>query len=170
MIHINLGLLSGKQNRPTEAIQILSTVIREFPPEEIKKENEVFGLLLKLDQIQLGIELYRQVLKAQPDSVAILNNLAWIQATCDDSTIRNPKEAVQLAQKACVLTNYRSARAIDTLAAAYASSGDFEKAVLAAQRAIKTANETGQMDQAVKTTNRLRLYEKRIPYFEKMKP
>jgi tetratricopeptide (TPR) repeat protein len=170
MIHINLGLLLGKQNRPKEAIQVLGTAIRDFPPEDLKKETEVFVLLLQLDQVPLAVELYRQVLKAQPDSLVILNNLAWIQATCDDPAIRNPREAVQLAEKACILTNYKSARAMDTLAAAYASQGDFERAVITAKKAIKTANETGQTDQAVKIRNKLGLYEKKLPYYEKIKP
>jgi tetratricopeptide (TPR) repeat protein len=170
MDHINLGLLLGKENRPKEAIQVLCTAIHDFPPEEIKKENDVFVLLLKLDQIQLAIELYHQVLKVQPNSLATLNDLAWILATCDDKTLRNPKEAVQLAEKACNLTNYTSARAMDTLAAAYASSGDFERAVITAKKAVKAANEMGQTDQAVKITNKLRLYEKGLPYVEKIKP
>ncbi len=169
-VHIHLGLLLGKQNSGEEAIQILRTAIHDFPPEEIKKENDVFVLLLQLDQIELALDLYHQVLKVQPDSITMLNNLAWILATCDDETIRNPKEAVELAEKACTLTNYKSPRTLDTLAAAYASSGNFERAVITAKKAVKTANEGGQFDQAVKIKNKLRLYEKGIPYREKINP
>ena len=170
MTHIHLGLLLGKQGRAEEAVQILRTAISDFPPEELKKENDMFALLLQLDQIQLALELYRQVLKVQPDSLTILNNLAWIQATCDDETIRNPKEAVELAKKACTLTHYRSARSLDTLAATYASSGDFEKAIMTAQNAVRAANENGQIDLAVKMKSRLRLYQKGLPYREKINP
>ncbi|MBC8378384.1 MAG: sel1 repeat family protein, partial [Planctomycetes bacterium] len=109
-------------------------------------------------------------LKVKPDSIAILNDLAWIQATCDDEKIRNPKEAVALAEKACILTNYKSARTLDTLAASYASSGDFKRAVIIAQKAVKTANEMGQIDQAVKIANKLSLYKKGLPYREKINP
>jgi tetratricopeptide (TPR) repeat protein len=170
MIHIHLGLLLGAQNRAPEAVRILRTAIADFPPEQIKQETNVFALLMRLDQIPLAIELYRRVLTVQPDSLVILNNLAWIEATCDDEKIRNPKEAVELAEKACKLTQYRSARALDTLAAAYAGSGDFEKAVATAKQAVTTANETGQIDQAAKIKNKLRLYEKGLPYREKINP
>jgi hypothetical protein len=59
---------------------------------------------------------------------------------------------------------------MDTLAAAYASQGDFERAEITAKKAIKTANETGQTDQAVKIRNKLGLYEKKLPYYEKIRP
>ena len=167
MAHI---ILLAKENRTEEAIQILRTAVGDFPPEKIEKGNDLFVLLIQLDQIELGLELYRQQLKVKPDSIAILNDLAWIQATCDNEKIRNPKEAVALAEKACILTNYKSARTLDTLAASYASSGDFKRAVIIAQKAVKTANEMGQIDQAVKIANKLSLYKKGLPYRETINP
>lgn len=158
MDHINLGLLLGKENRPKEAIQILRTAISDFPPEKIKKEDDVFVLLLQLDQIELALELYHKMLKVQPNSLTILNNLAWIQATCNDENIRNTKEAVEFAEKVCTLTNYKSARALDTLAAAYASSGNFEKAVTTAEKAAAMAMQDNDKTLADKIRSRLRLY------------
>ena len=159
MAHVNLGLLLGRQKRTEEAIRILRTAIETFPPEEIKKENDVFELLLQLDQIELALELYRQILTVKPDSIAILNNLAWIQATRDDETIRNPKEAVEYAERACTLTGYKSPGTLDTLAAAYASAGDFERAVMTAQKAATLATQEGNPALTEIIESHLRLYQ-----------
>ena len=65
-----------------------------------------------------------------------MSNIAWIYATSNDSSMRNGKEALKLAQKAaqkCVKPDpYINA----ALAAAYAEQGDFEKAVTTQEKAI----------------------------------
>jgi tetratricopeptide (TPR) repeat protein len=64
----------------------------------------------------------------QTNSVA-LNNLAWFRATCPVASFRNGKEAVETATKACELGNWKRPESVDTLAAAYAETGNFEAAV-----------------------------------------
>jgi tetratricopeptide (TPR) repeat protein len=49
--------------------------------------------------------------------------MAWLLATCPDSTIRNSSEAVSKAIKACQLTKFNSSEHLDTLAAALARYG-----------------------------------------------
>lgn len=166
MAHINLGLLLGRYNKPQEAIRILRTAINDFPPGELKNENEVFGLLLELDQIELALKLCRQILKVQPNSIFMLNNLAWIQAACNDEKIRNAKEAVEFAKKACVLTDYRSAGALDTLAVAYAAAGNFRLAATTAEKAMALAIQDDNMEFAQRIQNRLRLYQSGKKFFD----
>jgi tetratricopeptide (TPR) repeat protein len=166
MVHVHLGLLLAKEKRTEEAVEILRTAIATFPPEEIKKETDVFELLLQSGHIELALEFYRQQLKVKPDSIAILNNLAWIQATHADETIRNPEEAVEYAEKACTLTGYKSPGALDTLAAAYASSGDFERAVMTAQKAVTLATKEGNPALAETIESHLRLYQSGQMLFE----
>ena len=115
----------------------------------------------------MAIEFYRQVLKVKPNSVVLLNDLAWIEATCEDEKIRNVKEAVEFAERACALTDYKVAGALDTLAAAYAAAGNFEKAVTTAANAILIAEEKGQMQWAEEIRKKLALYKKGLPYYEK---
>jgi len=57
------------------------------------------------------------------------NNLAWILATCPTDSVRNGKQAVQAATKACELTQWNNAHSLGTLAASYAETGDFDQAV-----------------------------------------
>ncbi len=170
MTHVHLGLLLGKQNRREEAIQVFLALIADFPPEKIEKENDVFLLLLDFNQVELAVQFYRQMLTVKPDSIGILNGLAWVEATCDTEEIRNTEEAVELAEKACVLTGYKLAGTLDTLAAAYANSGDFEKAVTTAQKAIETVNQREGEAFANDIKGRLLLYEQGFPYREKNNP
>jgi tetratricopeptide (TPR) repeat protein len=72
-------------------------------------------------------------LKPKP---SLLNTLAWQLATAPSSNSRDGKWAVALASKACDLTYFKNAAFLDTLAAAYAEAGDFEKAVERQQQAI----------------------------------
>ncbi|MBC8378687.1 MAG: sel1 repeat family protein, partial [Planctomycetes bacterium] len=105
-------------------------------------------------------------LKVKPDSIAILNDLAWIQATCDNEKIRNPKEAVALAEKACLLTNYKSAQTLDTLATAYAAKGDFAAAVRTTEKAIKLAIAKGDNALVKELKGRLELYKNDKAYLD----
>jgi hypothetical protein len=50
-------------------------------------------------------------------------------ATCPDARLRNGKQAVESASRACELTGWKVAQPLATLAAAYAENGDFERAV-----------------------------------------
>lgn len=161
MVYTELGLLLGRQNRNEEATQIIRTLITDFHPKEFKKEKELFAFLLKIDQIELAIELCRNILKVKPNSVAQLNRLGWILATCGDETIRKPGKAVQYAKKACTLTDDKSAAMLETLAAAYANSGDFESAIRTAQKAFALATQDGEQGLATRIEAQLRMYELR---------
>jgi len=74
-----------------------------------------------------------------------------------DRALRDAQAAVRLAERACELTGYRNAEALDTLAAAYASAGEFERAVETAERALAaTGDGTGPAAAAIR--ERLALY------------
>jgi tetratricopeptide (TPR) repeat protein len=70
-------------------------------------------------------------------SASAHNNLAWILATAPDPAIRDGAEAVRYATRACELTEWKDPGHLDTLAAAYAEAGDFERAVRVTQHAIE---------------------------------
>jgi hypothetical protein len=88
-----------------------------------------------------AVAQYRLVLKAHPNLVVALNNLAWLLATSPDATVRNGPEAVQCAEKACRLTRYCVPRLVGTLAAAYAETGRFPEAVATARKACARAGD-----------------------------
>lgn len=68
-----------------------------------------------------------------------INSLAWLRATAPDPTLRAGSESVRLVERAVALSTKDSYLAIDTLAAAYAESHDYPRAVDAERRAMTTA-------------------------------
>jgi serine/threonine-protein kinase len=80
-----------------------------------------------------------EALKRAPDDARILNNLAWLWATCPDVALRDPARAVEMAREACALGE--DAARLDTLAA-----GHFEEEAAAQARAIELADEGDRAD------------------------
>jgi Flp pilus assembly protein TadD len=64
-----------------------------------------------------------------PKNAEAYNSLGWLLATCRDEPVRNGKQAVAAAQRACELTAWKNWSFIDTLAAACAEAGDFDQAI-----------------------------------------
>ena len=81
--------------------------------------------------------------------------------------MRNGLKAIQTATKACLLTKWQNARYIDTLAAAYAEQGDFQKAI----KFQKMALSFDGLDQEVIQGMRQRLadYQDLRPYRDSVK-
>ena len=93
-----------------------------------------------------------------PDDAASLNAVAWILASDSDPSIRNPAEAVRLAERACELTGRKSAALLDTLAAAYHANGDNGMAVRTAKEALDAAKKGGEKKLVDEITERLDEY------------
>jgi uncharacterized protein len=98
---------------------------------------------------------------AEGGSVSGLNFLAWALATSANPEIRNGATAVALAEKAVAATKRRNAATLDTLAAAYAETGQFEKAASTEQEAIALAQTEAERSDC---RSRLRLFELNLPY------
>src|ERR1019366_4434369 len=87
-----------------------------------------------------------------------LNNLAWMLASHPDPTIRNGKEAVELAERACRLTDNGQPFFLGTLAAAYAEAGRFNDAITTAEKARDLAKQLGWNGVAERNDYLLDLY------------
>jgi tetratricopeptide (TPR) repeat protein len=114
-------------------------------------------------QFTNAINICREAIASDPKDDWCYNLLAWIEATCPDSSVRDGKEAISLATKACELTRWQEPNWIDTLAAAYAESGDFQHAIEIQEQALRAASEPQQ--KAMR--ERLALYKQSLPYREK---
>lgn len=88
------------------------------------------------------------------------NALAWLLATCEDGRYRDSEHAVKYAKKACELTNWKNAVFLDTLGAAFAEAGDFDKAVHWQTKARDLVPASSRADYQ----QRLDLYRRKQPY------
>lgn len=68
-----------------------------------------------------------ELIKEFPEDYELKNNLAWLYATAEDPAFRDGQKAVQLAQEAITIAP-NDHNAWNTLAEAYYSSGQYEKA------------------------------------------
>jgi tetratricopeptide (TPR) repeat protein len=105
---------------------------------------------------------YNELLRLEPNHGGRHNDVAWMLATSTHDAMRNGKRAIELARRACELTGWKDAGAIDTLAAAYAEAGQFAEAVRWQEKALADAN----FAKNAKARERLALYRAGKPYRE----
>lgn len=115
----------------------------------------------KLDEAVVD---YRAALYLQPDLWQAANSLAWILAT--NPRLREPAEAVQLAEAAVGLTNREQPSVLDTMAVAYASAGRYDEAAATAEEAASLCESQHQPDGARFIRGRIALYKAHKPYLE----
>ena len=89
--------------------------------------------------------------------------LAWILATSADAHFRDGAKAVEIAKHACEINAWSRFPLLDTLAAAYAETGDFAHAVELQQRAINMAARSQSL---ADLRARLALYKNGKPFRE----
>jgi tetratricopeptide (TPR) repeat protein len=116
------------------------------------------SIRLRQDMQSDAIRCFHRAVELRPQWPLALDSLAWLLATARDPALRNPTEAVELAERACKVENPAQARRLDTLAAAYASAGRFDDAVRTAQQAERLARQTQQPRLADGIGQRLRSY------------
>jgi len=83
----------------------------------------------KIGSYREAIDDLREALRLDKKSQMYANSLAWLLATCPEEKYRDGPEAVELATRACELTLWKEPGMLDTLAAAYARCGNFDRAV-----------------------------------------
>jgi len=106
-----------------------------------------------------------KALELRPDDSGVLNNLAWVLATSPDEKLRDGKRAVELATRACEVTEWKQAHILSTLAAGYAEAGDFETARKYSRQAVESQAEAEEVEQQLR--DELASYEQGKPWRER---
>ena len=160
----DLAALLTKQAESPATLPYLRQALDLLPTAEMRAQTA--STWAGQGKVQYAIQGYRAALALEPQSPDILNNLAWILATCPDANLRDGAEAVRLGRQACELTGFRRTLMVGTLAAAYAEAGQFTEAVSTAQKASALAAESGDQALASKNQELLQLYRAGKPYHE----
>ena len=142
------------------------TRVTQLDPNFLPAFNRRGALYEKLGDYQRAQEDFLRAIHLNKDDPEAYNNLAWLQATCPDPTFRNGKDALGNAKKALALFSEDPFFTLDTLAAAYAESGNFTEAIKWQQKAIaKTPPRL-----AADLESRLQFYRLKQPYRQGMQP
>jgi protein O-mannosyl-transferase len=104
---------------------------------------------------------FAEAARLNPNDERVCNNFAMMLASCPEAKCRDGKKAVEAATRACELTSWKQADFVDTLAAAYAESGNFREAIKWQKRAIEILTDERNRESF---HTRLALYEAGKPY------
>jgi protein O-mannosyl-transferase len=163
--HYSLGSELADQGRTQEAMREWEISL-EIEPWWANTHGKIGSVLCQQGNYPGAIARYRRALEIDPAQHEVLNNLAWLLATCPDASLRDGPEAVRLALKACEVTRSRKTIMVGTLAAAYAEAGQYPEATEAAQKACELAAARGESSLLARNRELMELYRAGKPYHE----
>jgi tetratricopeptide (TPR) repeat protein len=135
-------------------------------PENADAHTNLAIALDEKGQTAEAVQNYEKALAISPQSVSALTNLAWLLATCSNASFRNGTKAIELAGEADQLSGGTNTLVLRALAAAYAESGQFGKAIEIARTAMQVARTQGDNSLAGTLQQEIALYELALPYRE----
>jgi len=121
-------------------------------------------LLAKQGKYEESREMVHEILKLLPPKEwQVRNSMAWFLCSAKFDQIRDGRLALEMATKACELTDFKAATCVDTLAAAYAELGNFPAAIEWSERTIQLTTDSARRE---KFKQRLELYRSGKPWRE----
>jgi len=165
------AVIWGEKNEFDKAMNDYAVAMR-LDPQNSSLAHFNRGLLeQKWGDYDNALKDYTEALRLDPQSAGALACRARIRATCPNASLRDGKLALDEATKACVMSHWGTEAWIDTLAAAYAETGDFTQAVKWQQKAVDMLGKSRSgMYKPDESMARLELYQSGQPYRETPKP
>ena len=156
----NRGYAWHNKKEYDKAIADYNEAIRLDPQSALAFNNRGYAWHNK-KEYDKAIADYNEAIRLDPQSAEAYNSKAWLMATCPEAKYRDGKRAVESATRACELSDGKEPNYFGTLAAAYAESGDFDKAVESQTKAIELLKDEKDKEDF---QSRLDLYKARKPY------
>src|SRR6266496_645588 len=168
LAHYGLGRAFLEKGEADTAIEHCRTAL-VIQPDDADCHTVLAVALDEKAQTAEAIQHYEKALAISPKSISALTNLAWLRATSSNEALRNGNEAVKLAGRADELLGGTNAVVLRTLAAAYAETGQFPKAIESGRAALQLARMHGDRSLAVELEQQIAVYQLRLPYRETRK-
>jgi tetratricopeptide (TPR) repeat protein len=158
-VHTNLGRALAMQRNLPAAMAEFERAVQVNP--DFPTAHHYLGDALYFGQGRTADALahWREVLRLDPDNIAVLAQCAWALSTDRDPALRNGNLAVQYAEHASRLRGGRAPVVLDALAAAYAETGRFPEAVQAARSALDLALQENNSPMADALRSKIAQYE-----------
>jgi len=134
----NLGSVLMGEGKFQEAGEAYRKVIR-YSPGDAMSHYMLSKCLLEQGSHPEGLGELETTLRLAPENAAAQNDLAWLLATSRNPDLRNGRRALELALRADKASSGGDPYLLDTLAAAYAETGDYRKALATARKALTLA-------------------------------
>jgi tetratricopeptide (TPR) repeat protein len=136
----------------------------ELNPNDANVLVSLADTYVKVGQFEKAINNYHEAMAIDPQNINAYNDYAWFRAVCSAAEMRNGKEAIRMATKACDLSKWQRWEYIDTLATAYAESGNFKVATNYERQAMSLKSITDSSRDTI--IQHLLLYESHQAYHE----
>lgn len=122
------GFTQFELGRNAKAVEDFTRVIEIDPKAAPAFNNRGYNLQLMGDY-KKALADYNQAIALAPNYSLAYQNKAWLLAIVKDEKIRDGKQAIGAAKKACELNNYKYVGDLRVLAAALAEDGQFAEAI-----------------------------------------
>ena len=160
--HTNLGIALAKKGQLADAVPHFDRALA-LSPDSVDARYYLGKALVMTGRGEEGLAYWKQALTRDPDNLQVLNDTAWVLATSSDAALRDGNAALPLAELAVELTSQQQPAILGTLAAAYAETGRFDKAIELEQRATQLATQQGNATLAQSLNDRLALFQSKTP-------
>jgi tetratricopeptide (TPR) repeat protein len=168
-LHLIQAAILREQGDAAGALQIFTNVLRLGTPPLADNPTlnfELAELLGLAGRAKDALLFYSKAIETAPDHTNALNNCAWVLATSPDAAVRNGARAVEYAERACRLSEWKVPVLIGTLGAAYAEAGQFAEAIKTAERARDLARIGNEENIAMKNQELIEVYRSGRPWRE----
>ncbi|MCP4681827.1 MAG: tetratricopeptide repeat protein [Desulfobacterales bacterium] len=161
LVFFNRGVIFFEMRQYMQAISDFTQYIDSEP-----RNSEAFFLRgvshRYIGEFQKAVSDLNTAVDLRPGYTEAYNDLAWIMAACPDAEVRDGNKAIALAKLSAEKRLWSST--LDTLAAAYAETGQFEDAVKTQQKAIDLLKKENKTEQLAPMLKRLDFYNARKPW------
>ncbi len=155
-------LLFAREDWPGSAAATLAGIKKAPEGERLGLFASAGSSFFRIGRYAEAVQIYREALEATSNS-QIAAYLAFILATAKDDRIRNGRDAQVLAE-AALKAEPNSPTVLNSLAAALAENGNFDEAIVVANRALANAKLTGDNAALQTTEQRLAAFRARKPW------
>lgn len=131
---------------------------------DFKKKAEEASRQIRMAHAKDVLMKAQATLQTDPKHGESLLAVAWIMATSPFQELRNGKEALRLAEKACDIFRDKDPYSLEVLGVAQAEYGSFRRAIDATRKASELYDKTGNIVKAAAMKNRITMFDHSTPY------